>query len=82
MPNSDDGFVEQTLEFTYGKPNAAQLAELYKISPNQEVYFRNVAPGHGLIKVGGALVPFISSMPADTKLYTLLSTNPREVRWD
>ena len=25
--NSDDGFVEQTLEFTYGKPNAAQLAD-------------------------------------------------------
>ena len=43
--------------------NAAQLSELYKISANQEVYFRNVAPGHGLIKVGGALVPFISSMP-------------------
>lgn len=62
--------------------NAAQLAELYKISQNQEVYFRNVAPGHGLIKVGGALVPFISSMPQDTKLYSLLSTNPREVRWD
>lgn len=62
--------------------NAAQLAELYKISPNQEIYFRNVAPGHGLIKVGGALVPFISSMPQDTKLYSLLSTNPREVRWD
>lgn len=62
--------------------NAAQLAELYKISPNQEVYFRNVAPGHGLIKVGGALVPFVSSMPTDTKLYSLLSTNPREVRWD
>ena len=62
--------------------NAAQLSELYKISANQEVYFRNVAPGHGLIKVGGALVPFISSMPQDTKLYSLLSTNPREARWD
>ena len=62
--------------------NAAQLSELYKISANQEVYFRNVAPGHGLIKVGGALVPFISSMATDTKLYSLLTTNPREARWD
>ena len=62
--------------------NAEQLAELYKISPNQMVYFTNVQPGHGLIKVGGALVPFVSSIPKETKLYELLTTNPREARWD
>lgn len=62
--------------------NAEQLAELYKISPNQKVYFTNVQPGHGLIKVGGALVPFVSSIPKETKLYELLTTNPREARWD
>ncbi len=62
--------------------NAKQLAQLYKISANQMVYFTNVQPGHGLIKVGGALVPFISSVPKDTKLYELLTTNPRENRWD
>lgn len=62
--------------------NAEQLAELYKISPNQKAYFTNVQPGHGLIKVGGALVPFVSSIPKETKLYELLTTNPREARWD
>lgn len=62
--------------------NAEKLAELYKISQNQEAYFRDVPPGHGLIKVGGALVPFIASMPKDTSLYRLISTNPREAHWD
>lgn len=62
--------------------NAEKLAEMYKISHNQEVYFRNVPPGNGLIKVGGALIPFVSDIPKDTTLYRLMSTNPREVRWD
>ncbi len=62
--------------------NAEKLSELYKISQNQESYFRDVQPGHGLIKVGGILVPFIASMPKETKLYKLISTNPRETRWN
>lgn len=62
--------------------NAEKLSELYKISRNQEVYFRDVDPGHGLIKVGGALIPFISTVPPETSLYKLISTSPREGRWD
>ncbi len=62
--------------------NAQRLAELYKITENQETYFRDVQPGHGLLKVGGALIPFINTVPTDTKLYRLLSTNPREGKWD
>lgn len=62
--------------------NAQRLAELYKISENQQTYFTNAQPGHGLMKIGGAMIPFISTVPADTKLYRLLSTNPREGKWD
>lgn len=62
--------------------NAEKLSELYKISQEQEVYFRNVQPGHGLIKVGGALVPFVNHVPHDTELYKLFTTNPREGSWD
>ena len=62
--------------------NAERLAELYKISENQQTYFTNAQPGHGLMKIGGAMIPFISTVPADTKLYRLLSTNPREGKWD
>lgn len=56
--------------------NAAYLADLYKISPTQETYFTNVAPGHGLLKVGGALIPFVSEIPKDTELYKLCATDP------
>ncbi|NBK79767.1 TraE family protein [bacterium D16-76] len=62
--------------------NAHRLAQLYKITENQEKFFKDVPPGHGLMKVGGTLVPFVSTVPRDTKLYRLLSTNPREGKWD
>ena len=61
--------------------NAQRLSELYNITENQRTYFTNTQPGHGLMKIGGAMIPFISTVPADTKLYGLLSTNPREGRW-
>ena len=39
----------------------------------------NKAPaGHGLIKVGGAIVPFVNDFPKDTELYRLMSTRPGE----
>lgn len=62
--------------------NAERLAELYKITENQEKYFKDVQPGHGLIKMGGVLIPFVNTVPRETKLYRLLSTNPREGKWD
>ena len=62
--------------------NAQQLSELYKITENQRTYFTNTQPGHGLMKIGGAMIPFISTVPTDTKLYRMLSTNPREGKWD
>lgn len=62
--------------------NAARLSKLYKISPTQEIYFRDVQPGHGLLKVSSALVPFVSKIPETTTLYTLMATDPRKKRWD
>ncbi|WP_322198821.1 VirB4-like conjugal transfer ATPase, CD1110 family [Acutalibacter intestini] len=62
--------------------NAQRLSELYKITENQRTYFTNTQPGHGLMKIGGAMIPFVSTIPADTKLYRLLSTNPREGKWN
>ena len=34
--------------------------------------------GHGLIKVGGAIVPFANELPKNTELYRLMSTRPGE----
>ena len=55
-----------------------ELAKLLSISDTQMSYITNVDAGHGLLKVGSNLVPFINEFPKDTKLYKLMSTKPGE----
>ena len=51
-----------------------ELASLMGISDLQMGYITNVDAGHGLVKIGGALVPFVNKVPRDTKLYALMTT--------
>ena len=51
-----------------------ELASLMGISDLQMGYITNVDAGHGLVKIGGALVPFVNKVPKDTKLYALMTT--------
>ncbi len=55
-----------------------KLAGLLNISPEQMSYITNAEPGCGLIRYGGALVPFVNRFPKDTKLYELMTTKPGE----
>ena len=55
-----------------------KLAGLLGISKEQMSYITNAEPGCGLIKYGGALVPFVNRFPKDTKLYQLMTTKPGE----
>lgn len=55
-----------------------ELAKLLNISDLQMSYITNVEAGHGLIKVGSALVPFANKFPKNTKLYKLMTTKPGE----
>ena len=55
-----------------------KLAKLLNISNEQLSYITNADPGCGLIRYGGALVPFINKMPKDTELYKLMTTKPGE----
>ena len=48
-----------------------ELASLMGIS---DLQITNVDAGHGLVKIGGALVPFVNKVPKDTKLYALMTT--------
>ena len=41
-------------------------------------FITNVEAGHGLVKIGGALVPFVNNFPKDTQLYKLMTTKPSE----
>jgi hypothetical protein len=55
-----------------------QLAELMGISNLQMSYITNVEAGHGLVKIGGAMIPFVNHFPKDTQLYKLMTTKPGE----
>ena len=51
-----------------------QLARLLGASDTQMSYVDNAPAGHGLIKVGGAIVPFANELPKNTELYRLMTT--------
>jgi type IV secretory pathway VirB4 component len=55
-----------------------ELAKILNISETQMSYITNAPAGRGLIKVGGAIVPFVNDFPTDTQLYKLMSTKPGE----
>ena len=56
----------------------AELAKLLDASDAQMDYVSDAPAGHGLIKVGSCLVPFINELPRDTELYRLMTTKPNE----
>ena len=56
----------------------AELAKLLDASDAQMDYVSDAPAGHGLIKVGSSLVPFINELPRDTELYRLMTTKPGE----
>lgn len=56
----------------------AELTRLLGTSDSQMDYVDNAPAGHGLIKVGGAIVPFANDLPKDTELYRLMTTKPGE----
>ncbi len=53
-----------------------ELAKLLNISSNQMSYITGAEAGHGLIRFGGSIVPFINEFPRDTELYHLMTTAP------
>lgn len=57
----------------------AELAKLLNISDQQLSFITNVEAGHGLLKVGNSLIPFVNKFPKNTELYRLMSTKLNEV---
>lgn len=56
------------------------LADMLKIPESQLPYITGVRPGHGLLKVGSALIPFGNEFPKDTELYQIITTNQDEIQ--
>ena len=57
----------------------AELAKLLNISDQQLSFITNVEAGHGLLKVGNSLIPFVNKFPKNSELYRLMSTKLNEV---
>jgi hypothetical protein len=64
--------------FSQASSDRDKLASLLNISDEQLRYISSAEPGSGLIKYGGALVPFLNRFPTDTSLYRLMTTTPGE----
>ena len=58
--------------------DSIELAKLIAIPEEQMRHITSGEHGKGLLKVGSALVPFISEFPTNTKLYKLMTTKPNE----
>ena len=55
-----------------------KLGELLNISREQMGYITNAEAGCGLLRYGGAIVPFANHFPRGTELYRLMTTKPGE----
>ena len=53
-----------------------ELSKLLHISEMQMGYVTDSEPGCGLLRMGGALVPFNNEIPKNTELYRLMNTSP------
>jgi len=69
---------EFLMMFNQAPTDREDLSRLLGASPAQMDYVSDKPPGHGLIKVGGAIVPIVNEFPKDTSLYKLMSTKPGE----
>ena len=56
----------------------AELADLMGISDLQMSYISGVEAGHGLVKIGSSIVPFVNRVPKDTMLYKRMTAKPGE----
>lgn len=62
--------------FNQAATDRQELSKLLHISDTQMNYVTDVEPGHGLLRVDGAVIPFDCTIPRDTELYALMNTSP------
>ena len=65
--------------FNQAATDRQELSNLLHISDTQMGYVTDVEPGHGLLRVAGAVIPFDCTIHKDTELYRLMNTSPGHV---
>jgi len=56
-----------------------EIQELINIPPSLMSNITNASPGAGIIYFQGMLIPFASKFPKETRLYELITTDPKEL---
>lgn len=59
-------------------PDRDRLQHILNLSEANLEYITNSPPGQGLIYTGKNVIPFRGSIPKNTKIYRLLTSNPKE----
>ena len=62
--------------FNQAATDRSELSSLLHISDTQMGYVTDVEPGHGLLRVSGAVIPFDCTIPHESELYRLMNTTP------
>lgn len=62
------------------KNDREELVHLLGLSKELEKYLVNPEKGAGLIKAGSTVVPFKNTIPKQTKLFDIMSTDPEKMR--
>ena len=55
-----------------------ELARLLNISETQMGHVTGAEAGHGLLRIGGSIVPFANEFPRSGELYRLWNTAPED----
>lgn len=56
----------------------AQLADMFNLSETEQEHINHQGAGHGLLIIGGKVIPFHDEFPTDTKLFKVMTTKPGE----
>lgn len=60
--------------------DAADLADMFNISPTQMSYITNASEGQGLLYMGRDIIPFIDKYPTNTKTFSVMTTKFDDVK--
>ena len=60
-------------------PDRDALKEILNLSDTEVEYITNSPKGQGILYTGTAKIPFSNEIPKDTKIYRVLTTNPKEM---
>lgn len=83
LANDTAKFILANSEFVImldqAKGDREALSEILDISEEQQEYITNADIGHGLLRVGNAIIPFVDEFPKNTELYKIMSTKPADM---